>query len=368
MAVRERISLSRPGRKTVVCGRPWHMSATALAVLAAAITIPLGGGRLDAQGLTVTGYADFEAYVERLGSDDLEFYFDNHHVNLILLGRITGNLFGAVEVEYEHAGEEVALEYGYLGFTGIRDVRILAGKFIVPFGRFNRDLHPTPNNKIPFRPYGFDEVLPQTYNDVGVWVSMAKALTEDNRLVADGFVVNGLLGEEGASIRSLRDNALELAEFGRDDSKSVGARVGIEMPFVGLDFGGSLYTGKYAETEGGQSLNLTLLGLDAAYRTGGLTVRGEMVRASQEVSADDLTKTGGYLQASYMIVGRVEPVIQFSTRNMPAESADRSRLAFGASLVVSPASTVRLAYAANMEKSGFKSDNNAIVAQFNIFF
>ncbi len=71
------------------------------------------------------------------------FFFDNHHFNLILIGDLVKDLFVAGEVEYEHAGEEIALEYAYFGYTGIKNLRILAGKFIVPFGRFNKDLHPT---------------------------------------------------------------------------------------------------------------------------------------------------------------------------------------------------------------------------------
>jgi hypothetical protein len=203
---------------------------------------------------------------------------------------------------------------------------------------------------------------------VGLWVSVAKALNDDNRIVLDGFIVNGLLGEDGGGIRSMRDNDREQADFGRDDNKAVGGRVGLEMPFVGLDFGGSVYTGKYAESSQGLGLNLTLLGVDAAYRKAGFTLRGELVRASQEASTADLTKTGGYLEASYMINGRVEPVLQYSAQNMPAGNADLNRLAIGVGFVVSPASTVRLAYAVNREKSGFKNDNNAIVAQFNVLF
>jgi len=53
---------------------------------------------------------------------------------------------------------------------------------------------------------------------------------------------------------------------------------------------------------------------------------------------------------------------------MPAENQDLSRLAFGFGFVVSPASMLRLVYAVNMEKSGFKQDNDAFAAQFNILF
>lgn len=369
MAVGERMSLTGPARATVSPRRWWQASGTTLALLTVVLAMPFARGQpVSAQGLTVTGYADFEAIMENIGSTDKGFFFDNHHVNLIMVGRITGNLFAAAELEYEHAGDETALEYGYLAYTGIKDVRIIAGKFIVPFGRFNKDLHPTTINKVPFRPHGFSQILPQTYNDVGVWLSVAKAIDDDNRFVLDAFIVNGLLGEDGGSIRSMRDNCCEDADFGRDNNKAIGGRVGIEMPFVGLDLGGSVYRGKYAESEEGLGLNLTLLGLDAAYRNSGFTVRGELVRASQDASVEDLTKTGGFVQASYMINGRVEPVVQYSTRNMPGESGDLSRVAVGAGFVISPASMVRLVYASNMEKSGFESDNNAFIAQFNVMF
>lgn len=368
MGTEERRREHRPTRsaRAVRAGGGWeHALGVGVALLALCV---LPSRALWAQGLTLTGYADIEANFANLGSDDSEFYFDSHHVNLIMVGRITGDLFAAAEVEYEHAGDEIGLEYGYIAYTGITDVRIIAGKIIVPFGRFNKDLHPTTVNKIPFTPLGFREIMPQTYNDVGVWVSVAKSLNDDSRVVIDGFIVNGLLGEDGGNIRGLRDNPEEEADFGRDDNKAIGGRVGLEMPFAGLDFGGSIYTGKYAESESGESLNLTLMGVDAAYRVSDVTLRGELVTASQQASAEDLTKTGGYVQGSYMINGRFEPVVRYSFRNMPDEDSDQSRIAVGASLVVSAASTVRLAYAINTEKSGFEQDNNALIAQFNVIF
>jgi hypothetical protein len=325
-------------------------------------------GQLAAQGLTVVGYADFEAIVEKIGSDDKEFFFDNHHVNLILLGQITGDLFAAAEVEYEHAGEEIALEYGYFGYTGLGSVRIMAGKFIVPFGRFNRDLHPTPINRLIGRPHGFRDILPQTYSDVGVWVSGAAEINEDGRFVFDVFAVNGLLGEDGGGIRSFRDNDREKAAFGRDDNKAVGGRVGLEFPYAGFDVAGSLYHGKYAESASGESLDLTLAGLDASYQKDGLLLRGEVVRASQDSSGGDLTKTGGYVQASYMMTPRVEPAVRYSARSMPGEVSDASRLTVGVNFHIAAASIVRLDYFFNMEKEGFEQDNDGFAIQWNILF
>lgn len=345
-----------------------RLAAVLLTVLAVTLLSSLAPTTLSAQGLTVTGYADAEAWVEEIGSNDSEFYFDSHHVNLILLGEITGDLFAAVEVEYEHAGESISLEYGYLGYTGFDDLRIMAGKFILPFGRFNKDVHPTPINKTPFRPHGFSNVLPQTYNDVGVWLSGARAINDESRFVFDVFAVNGLLGEEGQDIRSLRDNDREIANFGRDDDKAVGGRLGLEFPFRGFDLGASIYSGKYAESVGGESLRLDLFGFDASYRRDALSLRGEIVHANQSVTDDDLRKTGGYVEAAYRVTTRVEPVLRFSARDMPGQVGDLRRLAPGVSFQISPAGIVRLAYAFNMERDGFETDDDQLAAQLNVIF
>jgi hypothetical protein len=321
-----------------------------------------------AQGLMLTGYADFEARYAKAGPDNSEFFFDNYHFNLIAMGKLYKNLFASGEVEYEHAGEEIMLEYAFLSYTGFKNIRISAGKFIVPFGRFNKDLHPTWINKMPDRPLGMDNVFPQTYSDVGIWISGAAAVSGGTRIVYDAFVVNGLLGEDGGDIRDLRDNDREgLSAGGRDNNKAFGGRLGVELGPQGLDVGASVYTGNYFD-DPTDNLTLTLFGADAAYAYKGLEVRAEAVFASQDATAGDLKKKGGYAQAAYLVRGRFEPVIRFSLKDMPGENNDQRRLSFGGNYYVSANSSVRLAYHVNMEQDAFASENNAAVAQFNIMF
>jgi hypothetical protein len=115
-----------------------------------------------------------------------------------------------------------------------------------------------------------------------------------------------------------------------------------------------------------------MFGVDGSYQRGGLVVRGELVRASQDATGGDLTKTGGYAQASYLFDnGIVEPVVRFSIRDMPDQPDpvdDLSRLSAGVSFYISSSSSVRLAYSLNMEESGFEVDNDTFVTQFNIIF
>ncbi len=320
------------------------------------------------QGLMVTGYADFEANFTSIDADNSNFFFDNHHFNVILIGDVVKDLFVAGEVEYEHAGEEIALEYAYFGYTGIKNLRILAGKFIVPFGRFNKDLHPTVINKMPDRPHGFRNILPQTYNDVGLWISGVAPLGMDGtRVVWDGFIVNGLMGDDGGDIRGGRDNDRESRTGERDDNKAVGGRLGLELAAQGVDFGVSAYHGNFSN-DAASDLNLTLIGADAAFRYKGLELRGEVVHADQEATAGDLSKTGGYVQAAYFVTPKWEPVVRYSLRNFDGASDDLRRLSFGLNFYVAAASSVRVAYHKNMEETGFESDNDAIIAQWNIIF
>jgi len=337
------------------------------------VTALTGVDSLRAQGLMVTGYADFESQWQNIGAEGgSDFYFDNHHFNLVVLGNITDDLFAAGEVEYEHAGDEIALEYGYLGYTGIKNFRIMAGKFIVPFGRFNKDLHPSWINKMADTPLGFHNILPGTYSDVGVWLTGAFPLNREggSRLTYDVFGVNGLLGEEGGDIRDFRDNIGDETEEqvnGRDTNKAVGGRLGLEFLPQGFDVGGSVYTGNYSDNAD-VDLNLTMFGADAAWRGSGLEVRAEFVTASQETTTGDLTKTGGYGQAAYAIHSRWEPVVRFSFRNMPGDELDQSRLSFGLNFYISSASAVRANYHINYEKSGFETDNDAFVIAWTIVF
>lgn len=321
------------------------------------------------QGLDVYGYADFEAYWENPGGNgSSQVNFDNHHFNLVLMGSLSNNLFADAEVEYEHGGSETQLEYGYIGYAGIKNMRIMAGKFIVPFGRFNKDLHATWINKMIDRPNGFKDILPQTYSDFGLWVSGAAAMSEGNRFTYDVFLVNGLMGSDGGGIRGMRNNYEDkYPGGGSDNNKSIGTRLGLDFAPSGFDVGLSVMTGNYSDTPD-ENLSLTLTGVDLAYHYEGIEVRGELVHASQEVSdGDNLSKTGGYMQAAYKLAPKVEPVVRWSSRNMPGDGSDKSRFSLGINYYLSSASSVRINYHINNEKVN-DSDNNVFATQFNMTF
>jgi hypothetical protein len=356
-------------------------------------------GDLHAQGLKVVGYGDVEWTLEQSegdpddpDDDEWDHFFDNHHFNLILVGWIINDLQVGGEVEYEHAGDEIALEYAYLAYTGIRNLRLVGGKFIIPFNRWNKDLHPTWISKVPGRPPVYSNVFPSTYSDVGLWVSGAAPVAEGTRITWDAYIVNGLKGDPDAlSFRGLRDNP----EDEGDDNKAVGGRLGLEFP-QGLGIGGSAYTGKYAEDPDTEdNLNVTFLGADIDYHWRGLELRGEFVSGMQDLSdafkattgLGDATRTGFYAQASYILtetegpLSSLEPVVRYSWVSFEEEelgeideTLDTQELGIGFSYYIGASSAVRLAYFFNLENdvfgaSGTESlDNDRLVGQFTVAF
>lgn len=326
--------------------------------------------RVDAQLLKLTGYADLEWTLTETNDPDDEWhnFFDNHHFNLIGVAWVTDDLSGAVEVEYEHAGEEIALEYGYIQYKGIPYLRLVGGKFIIPFNRWNKDLHPTPISKMPGRPLVYSNVFPSTYSDVGVWASGGAAVGEGGQKVTyDFYVVNGLKGDPDAtSFRGLRGNDRERPD--RDDNKAVGGRFGIEFPEA--SFGVSGYTGDYAKTEDtGEGLALSFVGFDASVHYEGLELRAEYVSANQDLtSGQENERSGYYLQAAYLTDVNVEPVIRFTSVDFEEPENDTSELGIGFSYYLSPSGVVRVGYFFGLEEDEFERDNDRLMTQFVVLF
>ncbi|HWP03684.1 MAG TPA: hypothetical protein VNL96_09525 [Gemmatimonadaceae bacterium] len=314
-----------------------------------------------AQGLMVTGYAVSE--FEVTFSDPRTNTFDAQNFNLILLGQLRGDVFAAAEVEYEHGGDEIMLEYGYIAFTRWPVANIVAGKFLVPFGRFNADLHPAWINRIPGRPLPNNGILPVAYGDVGVMVRGAAPLGTAGRITYDVWGVNGLAGAANGNIRNMRDNNEDV-----DNNIALGGRLGY-VSDRGFDFGASVYNGQYNDTLGG--LNLRIIGVDASWRRGPIEVRGEYMTASQDsTGASALTKSGFYLLGSYELTRAIEAAVRYSSIDFPGEADDRSRISLGINLYPSDAAALRLAYDITRETGAGVASirNNMFIAQFTVGF
>jgi hypothetical protein len=318
--------------------------------LAAAAPPPAEG-----QGLIVTGYANME-YLNPQGGMQT---FDAHNLNLIVIGQLRGDLFAAGEIEYEHGGNEIALEYAYLAFTRWRYVNVVAGKFIIPFGTFNVN-HPAWINKVPGRPFGFDRVWPATYSDVGVMVRGGLPAGYLSRVTYDVWAVNGLAGADGGDLRGMVGNNEDV-----DRNKFVGGRLGY-VAQMGLDAGVSVHTGTY---DAAADLGVMYVGVDGAFHKGNFELRGEFVQATQESSGGDLKKTGWYAQAAYLVLPTVEPAVRLSQMEFPgASNRDVREISLGVSIYPSDLGALRLFGRINKERTVPEVNNNLFTAQFTVAF
>jgi hypothetical protein len=139
------------------------------------------------------------------------------------------------EIEYEHAGGEVSVEFAYLDFLWRPQANFRAGLVLLPVG-FVNELHEPTVLLGADRPLVEQRILPTTWREMGFGLfGQAGPLTYRTYVVngfdASGFNDDGLRGgRQGGNQSSAKD----LAWVGRLDYTGV----------PGLTVGGSAYAGK----------------------------------------------------------------------------------------------------------------------------
>lgn len=264
------------------------------------------------QAVTWSAYADFAVVLPADGP----VTFDASHFNPILGAQVSKQLWAELELEIEHAGKVVKVEYGFLDWRAGPAFTLRTGSFLVPFGAFNDRLHPSFRWPQVSRPAMVVDVVPAVWSDVGIQamgdIDLASAWTASWSL----YAINGLGGTWAAGeqppLRDLRDNVLD-----NNADKGLGARLGatalVGASRVRLDLSG--YTGAL-DDDGATRLNLADVALDA--ELGPAVLRGEAAVSSL---GSQLWRTGLYAQAGVR-VGRVEPTLRWDlTRDLQGDSA-----------------------------------------------
>ena len=323
----------------------------------------------------VSGYMDW-TYSWQKGKAGT---FDLFHFNPIFLFQLEDKLLARAEIEYEHGGGEIALEYAQLDFFLNDYVTISGGKFLIPFGVFNQKLHPSWISKVPGRPLANDQVVPVGWSEAGVMASGGVSISGYSKINYALYLVNGLEGAEGDNIRDLRKEGDDRDVL--NNNKAVGGRLGI-VPIKEIEIGASAYTGKYDDVEFPKR-SLNLYGVDAEFHYKDyLELRGEFNQVDQEItdlSAPDsvgfLVKRGYYAQAALKLsplavtaLNPVEVAIRFSGQNFPGEASDKWEVSPGVNYYVTNTGIIRLFYRFNLEKDAYKVKNNQIILQYAMGF
>ena len=169
------------------------------------------------------GYITNEYFLPQSGTRT----FDNHYFNIFISSQLNDHIFIEGQLEYEHAGKDVDLRYAFADYK-VSDALVLrAGKFLIPAGEFNEYLYPEYITKTVNRAFVNREISPSAWSEVGIQARGRFALDGNVTPYYSLYLVNGLNGDSGAGIRSLRGNDRD--SKGGNDNKAVGGSAGIEL-------------------------------------------------------------------------------------------------------------------------------------------
>jgi hypothetical protein len=179
------------------------------------------------------------------------------------------------EVEFEHAGEEVAVEFAYLDFLWRPQINFRAGLLLIPVGFLN-ELHEPTVFLGANRPDVERVILPTTWKENGFGL-----FGEAGPFTYRTYVVNGL-DAEGFSDEGLRGGRQEGSEARAEDLAWVGRLDYTGVP--GLLVGGSVYTGNSGQgtvTTAGRAIDVgtTIVEGHLEWRWRGLEFRALGVQA-----------------------------------------------------------------------------------------
>jgi hypothetical protein len=116
------------------------------------------------KGLSIGGYGEIN-YRRDVRGDTAET--DVYRVVAYLGYRFTPHIVFNTEIEFEHGGDEVGIEFAYLDFLLADPVNVRVGNVLVPIGFLNRMHEPAFFNGV-FRPQVERSLIPTTWHENGV--------------------------------------------------------------------------------------------------------------------------------------------------------------------------------------------------------
>lgn len=244
------------------------------------------------QGVSIGGYGELDYQAV----DGERNEFDLHRVILYVGYKFSEHWVLNTEIEYEHAGEEVSIEFLTLDYLHGEAINGRVGLLLVPMGFLN-ELHEPTTYLSTDRPQTETRILPSTWRENGIGVfGDAGPISYRAYLVngfdATGFSKDGLRGGRQGGDESLAE---DFAVVLRADYT--------EMP--GMLFGASVYAGGAGQEQAGLGdTDTTIWEVHAEARWRGLWLRGLFAMASvDDVAA--LNAAGG-LSGSDSVGERLE--------------------------------------------------------------
>lgn len=287
------------------------------------------------QGVSFAGYGEIvyqklDDTLENGAASPASSRFDFLRAVLYAGYRFNDRFLFNSEIEFEHAGEEVGVEFAYVDYRVRNDLTLRGGLLLLPMGLINEFHEPTVYLGTG-RPETERRIVPSTWRENGAGVLGTRGPVSFRAYVvtglkARGFSANGIRGGRQSGKEAIAEN---FAFVGRADV----------TPLDGVFVGGSLYTGASGQNQVGEVDAGTTIGeVHGQAQMRGLDVRALYARASIDDAAAlngalKLTGTasvgsvmeGGYAQAGYNVLNRrsttiaLTPYYRFERVNTHAE-------------------------------------------------
>lgn len=305
-------------------------------------------------GLNVNGFLTTEfKHVKNVPNS-----FDNHYFVLFFNKELNSNLSVDAQIEYEHGGEYLELQFAHVDYKINNLLTFRVGKFIVPSSPFNEYNYPDYLAKTIERDYINREISPTVWGETGIQVRGFWDLKRKFRLYYSVYMVNGLEADSSnVSIRDMRGNNLDQLS----SNKAIGGRVGAVVN-KHTEVGFWSYSGHY---DSAKKLNLTLMGTDITFRYKSIYLSGDLQFGKKERLSDTQNYSGFSTIAAYRI-NKFEPVIRFEQFDNQIESL-KNRFTIGCNYFLSDYTVAKVNYDFISLKDNNSSDSQ-ISVQLTIGF
>ena len=302
------------------------------------------------------------------------------------------------EISLSEEGEtEIELEYADLHYFLTDTTTITAGKFLLPFGQFSANWHPSWINRTPWTPgiYGahgssqaMEPLLP-ILSDVGVAVQHTLFLSQKQKVFFDVYLTNGArveteaheeeeeaedghAEEEEAHEESLPEVEFESTNGDNNKDKAFGGRIAYAF-LPAFEIGMSWYQASYDEEE---ALDIEARGVDINVIGDFYILRGEYIETETdgfeeedgETEVHTFERNGWFLQGTLQLgqlwpsLGGTEFVLERAETNKYEEA---TRWAYGVNYWLDSRSVVKLAYEDTDLEEG---DDQRLALQFSYGF
>lgn len=297
------------------------------------------------------------------------------------------------EIALNEEGEaEVELEYADLHYFLNNATTVTAGKFLLPFGQFGANWHPSWINRSPWTPgiYGshggtqaMTPLLP-VLSDVGLAIQHTVQLSSNQKLFFDFYVTNGArqeleehdeeetvgeTEEEEEHSESVPEVEFEAFSSDNNKDKAFGGRIAYAF-LPSLEMGASWYQASYDVDE---KLDVVAKGIDLNLIGNYYILRGEYIQTEtdgeEEGSIETFKRNGWFLQGVvqlghiYPAFGGTELLIERAETNKIAEA---TRWVYGVNYWLDARSVVKVAYEKTDLREG--EDDHRVAVQLSYGF